>query len=154
PRFAREHFYLPHAMRDPFGNISRVRYDRHTLLPVETEDPVGNRTTAVNDYRLLRPSQVIDPNGNRTAARCDGLGMVTAWAQMGKENQHEADTLEDPTTRLEYDLFNWRINHRPVFVHTFAREQHGTSNPRWQETYIYSDGNGREVMQKVQAEPG
>src|SRR5690606_37491952 len=39
-------------------------------------------------------------------------------------------------------------------VHTFLREKHGASNPRWQETYTYSDGSGSTVMVKNQAEPG
>ncbi|MGK4001461.1 hypothetical protein WMF31_02470 [Sorangium sp. So ce1036] len=39
-------------------------------------------------------------------------------------------------------------------VHARAREQHGAGNPRWLETYVYSDGSGNEVLRKVKAEPG
>jgi hypothetical protein len=31
---------------------------------------------------------------------------------------------------------------------------HGTDNTRWEESYVYTDGSGREVMRKVLAEPG
>ena len=103
---------------------------------------------------MLQPALTTDPNNNRSAVAFDELGMVVATAVMGKTNAGEGDTLADPTTKLEYDLFNWINNGRPNFVHTFAREQHGPSNPRWQESYSYSDGSGREVLKKVQAEPG
>src|SRR5262249_716413 len=63
------------------------------------------------------------------------------------------DTLADPTTRAEYDLLAWQNGIGPVYMHTFAREKHGAANPRWQETYTYSDGSGHVVMRKVQAEP-
>jgi len=61
---------------------------------------------------------------------------------------------DDPTTKLEYDLFSWANIRKPVFTHTFAREQHGAANTRWQESFSYSDGLGREIERKVQAEPG
>src|SRR5205807_9908380 len=83
---------------------------------------------------------------------------------MGKGGQAEGDVLDDgstealptddPTTRLEYHLTEWMVTGRPTYVRTFVREQHGAANPRWQETYSYSDGSGHEVMKKIQAEPG
>lgn len=152
--FARNHFYSPQGSQDPFGNLSRLTYDAYDLLIVRTEDALGNIVTAENDYRVMQPDLVTDPNGNRAAVRFDALGMLVATAVMGKAGQNEGDTLDDPTSRLEYDLFNWVQNKQPVFVHTFAREQHGSANPRWQESRSYSDGVGREVMKKIQAEPG
>ena len=158
PVFAREHFYLPQASADPFGNISRVTHDPHNLLTIQTEDALGNIVSAQNDHRVLQPAQATDPNQNRTAVRFDALGLVAATAVMGKEGETDpekmGDTLVDPTTRLEYELFNWMQTGSPNFVHTFAREQHGPAKPRWQESFSYSDGVGREVMKKIQAEPG
>lgn len=147
-------FYLPVQFIDPFGNTSYVTYDVYALLTTQTEDPLQNVVRAENNYRTMLPEQITDPNKNRSAALFDALGMVTATAVMGKDGQNEGDTLTDPTTRLEYNLFNWVQNQRPNYVHTFAREQHGAANPRWQETYTYSDGSGREAMKKIQAEPG
>jgi RHS repeat-associated protein len=150
----RNPFYLPVAFKDPFGSISRTGYDSYNLLVTETTDALRNQTKAEHDYRVMQTAQVTDPNDNRSAVRFDELGMVVATAVMGKLDGGEGDTLDDPTTTLEYDLFNWVINRQPNFVHTRAREQHGPSNPRWQESYSYSDGSGREVLKKVQAEPG
>ena len=81
-------------------------------------------------------------------------GLLTEQADAWFYKRNVSNLQNDPTTRLEYDLFNWAWNGKPIFVHTFAREQHGAGNPRWQESFTYSDGVGREVMKKIQAEPG
>lgn len=152
---AAEHFLLPTGSRDPFGTVlATATYDAFDLLATSTQDALGNRVEVVNDYRLLGPVQTTDPNGSRTAVEVDELGLVVASAVMGRDGENEGDTLADPTVRLEYDLDNWRLNGEPNYVHTFAREQHGASNPRWQEAYVYSDGHGVVVMTKTQAEPG
>jgi RHS repeat-associated protein len=155
PAFAKANFYLPQGAVDPFGNISNITYDQpYNLLIAQSEDALHNLVRAQNDYRVLQPSLITDPNLNRSAVRFDALGMVIATAVMGKVGANEGDTLDDPTTKLEYDLYNWLQESQPNFVHMFAREMHGAANPRWQESYSYSDGLGREVMRKVQAEPG
>ena len=154
PAFARAHFYLAQGSIDPFGSLTRVTHDRYQLLTTQTEDALGNIVTAHNDYRVMQPDLVTDPNDNRSMVRFDALGLVVATALMGKPGRGEGDTLDDPTTRFEYNLFNWLRNRQPNFVHTFAREQHGASNHRWQESFSYFDGVGREVMKKTQAKPG
>ena len=53
--------------------------------------------------------------------------------------------------KVDYALNRWQTLGLPNWVHVSAREQHGPSNPRWQESYSYSDGSGHEVMKKVQA---
>lgn len=150
----RDPFYQPIAFKDPFGNITRTSYDPYSVLATATTDALGNQTSAVNDYRVMQPAILTDANNNRSAVLFDELRMVVATALMGKINGNEGDTIADPTIRLEYNLFNWVNNGQPNFARTFAREQHGLSNPRWQESYSYSDGSGREVLKKVQAEPG
>lgn len=128
----------------------------HWLLPCRTTDALGNTAQAENDFRVLQPWRMIDPNGNRTELAFDPLGLVVATAVRGKEKNGgwEGDSLDDPTTRMEYELFAWKEQQKPNFVHTFSREQHGPDNPRWQESFLYSDGFGRELQTKVQAEPG
>jgi len=151
-------FYLPVQGIDPFENISTVEYDDHNLLLKQTTDPLSNTISSKNDYRVLQPDKVTGPNGNRSAVAFDTLGMVVKTAIMGKEGEIDpakmGDTLDEPTTRMEYDLFNWMNHKKPNFVHTFAREKHGAANPRWQESYTYSGGLGQEIMTKIQAEPG
>jgi RHS repeat-associated protein len=162
--FAKAHFYLVQAFVDPFGNTSNVQYDNYFLLVTQTQDPLHNTVVAQQHYRIVQPWLVTDANQNRTGVRFDAFGVVVAAAVMGKAGKSEGDVLDlttseasasdDPTTRMEYELFNWTANGLPNFVHTYARQLHGPANPRWQESYSYSDGVGREMMKKIQAEPG
>jgi RHS repeat-associated protein len=153
---ARDLFYLPEKAEDPWENEYSASYDAHLLLVRETRDPVGNTTTTESDYRVLSPRLLTDPNRNQSAVAFDALGMVVRIAVMGKEGTGEGDTLEDPTTRLEYDLHRRlpESKGRAAFVKTLMRERHRDPTTRWQVSYTYSDGSGREVMRKVQAEPG
>ena len=150
----RSNFYNPLGARDVFGNESSVEYDSHTLLVKKVTDAIGNTVSSLNDYRTLSPVQITDPNLNRSAVETDALGLVVKSAVMGKEGDGEGDTLADPTARMEYDLLNWQHNKKPNYVHTFDRERHGAANPRWQESYVYSDGGGSVIMTKAQAEAG
>lgn len=151
---AANHFYLPIGTQDALGKQSLVFYDRYDLLLESTMDAIGNTVSVQNDYRTLSPHSIIDPNKNRSVVETDELKMVIKSVVMGKEGANEGDTLQDPTARIEYDLFNWVNNQKPNYAHTFTREQHGVANLRWQETYVYSDGSGSVIMTKVQAEPG
>jgi RHS repeat-associated protein len=152
--FAPDQFYLPVAFLDRFGNSTAIAYDHHRLAVVQATDPVGNTTAASHDYRVVAPAEVVDPNGNRVQARFDALGLVVATAVMGKPGSTDGDTLADPTTTFDYDLDRFRSTGKPAVAHARAREQHAAANTRWQDSYSYSDGSGREVMKKVQAEPG
>ncbi|OFX84020.1 MAG: hypothetical protein A2W99_03275 [Bacteroidetes bacterium GWF2_33_16] len=154
PSNPKDKFYIPIGVRDVFGNESFTEYDQYNFLVKKTTDAIGNFSTAENDYRTLSPVLFTDPNLNRTAVETDELGLVFKSAVMGKAGAGEGDTLADPTAKMEYDLFNWQNNSKPNYVHMFAREQHGAANPRWQESYVYSDGNGGVIMTKAQAEPG
>jgi RHS repeat-associated protein len=174
--FARQHFLLPQGHVDCFGNVSRIAWE-HDLVAVRSTDPVGNVTSASVNYRVMQPWLLTDANLNRNGVRVDALGMVVATAQMGKalmggadEGDHldlttpEPSAGDDPTTRLEYGLDAYRTwaadaahdpdRPTPVFVHTQARVRHKDAATPWLETYAYSDGLGRLVLTKAQAEPG
>jgi RHS repeat-associated protein len=153
---AAANFYLPRGSRTALGVETIATLDRYQLLVerVSVTQASWNTTSIQNDYRVLAPVSITDPNQNRTAVQFDARGMVVRTAVMGKAGAGEGDTLEDPTTRLEYELFNW-VNHRtPNFVHAFAREQHGDANPRWQESFVYVNGGGNVAQSKTQAAPG
>lgn len=172
--FDPDHFYLPTAHHDPFGAVTEVTYDApHYLAPVRVTDPVGNVMTAQLNYRMMQPWLLTDPNGNRSGVRFDALGMVTATAAMGKAgagsaHDNEGDLLDlstpepspadDPTARLRYDLRVYGTAREPVWVRTEARERHrtdeGGAESRRQESVVYTDGTGRAILTKVQAEPG
>lgn len=200
PVFAKEHFYLPQAFQDPFGQFTRIRYDKYNLLMVETKDSVGNIITVEtkesnrslkveNDYRVMQPRLVYDPNGNRSEVIFDALGMVAGTAVMGKVKEPDGkpkgdsltgfkadiilseiqafidnprgkakNLLKDATTRIIYDVDRFLRCGQPPLAATLAREIHtrdpgGASSPI-QINFTYSDGFGREIQNKIQAESG
>ena len=149
-------FYLPSGRRSPLGVEAITTLDAYHLLPVLstiTQAP-WYRIEGANDYRVLHRWKVTDSHGNRTAVAFDELGMVVRSAVMGRDGAGEGDTLDDPTLAMEYAPFNWRDNGKPTYAKIRAREKHGAANPRWQESYTYSNGHGAIAMVKVQARPG
>ena len=156
PNDPASHFYIPTGAREALGLETIGTLDEYDLLVerIRVVQAPWSETVAVNDYRVLGPTETIDPNQNRAAVEIDELGLVVKSAVMGKAGAGEGDTLENPTTRMEYELFNWMDRHQPNFVHTFAREQHGEPTPRWQESYTYANGSGGVALVKAQAHSG
>jgi hypothetical protein len=94
---------------------------------------------------------IMDANGNRTQVAFDPLGRVTDSWVMGKEGEQVGDDAAHPSTRIEYHL-----DVIPAFVYIEKREEHwyaDPSNQKVQRAYTYSDGLGREILTKKQAEP-
>jgi RHS repeat-associated protein len=144
-------------MQDALGNTASITYDDYTLLPVEVTDPAGMRVTADYDYRVMQAWQVTEPNGNRVQFAFSPLGFVTKTAVMGKVDDlpPQGDTLEHPTTRMEYDFFAYVNNKQPVYVKTIAREYHYYPDEMNNDTIIsvqYSDGFGRVIQSRAQCE--
>lgn len=150
------HFYQPTGARDALGLETQMTIDQYDLLVerVRIVSAAWTEVSSANDYRLLGPVLVTDANKNRAAVEADALGRVVKSALMGKAGAGEGDTLADPTTRVEYEVFNWMNSRKPNRAHTFARERHSAANPRWQESYVYSSGSGGVALTKVQAHPG
>jgi RHS repeat-associated protein len=104
-------FCMPVAYTDPYGAVTRIKYyGDYLLLISETEDASGNRAgAAAISFRTLLPQKVYDINGNFTEVIFDELGLVKAYAVMGKGS--DADSLEglqeytDPEKALTESFF-------------------------------------------------
>ena len=100
----------------------------------------------------------------------DSLDGFTADLADAVMLDHFANPLADPnailgraTTRLIYDAFAYHRtrdlpNPQPTVVYALARETHDSDLPantvsRIQHSFVYSDGFGREIQKKFQAEP-
>ncbi|WP_181234175.1 toxin TcdB middle/C-terminal domain-containing protein [Enhygromyxa salina] len=147
-------FYVATSFIDPFGNTYASTFDSHVLLPVSATDPLGNAVTVQNDYRLLTAWEVTDPNGNRGQVAFDTRGVVVKSAIMGKVGDSDGDTLAEPTSTFEYDLFSFRDSGNPTSNKSRVRVTHGDPNTDWIESYSYFGGAGQTLMVKAQAEPG
>lgn len=145
-------FYQVTETFDHLGNSSKVEYDHHSMFPVKAINALGSETRSDYDYRVLQAVMTTDPNKNQQVVAFDVRGSVMASAIMGKNE--EGDTLDDPTTKMEYELFNWMHHGKPNYSKSMARERHQDSNTPWQTIYTYVNGTGNEIMIKIQAEDG
>lgn len=94
PATAQSRFFVPISYTDPFGSITKVKYDANHLFIYETEDALGNKSIVTTfNYRTLSPTRMQDPNLNFSEVLTDELGLVKAMAVLGKGT--EADYLTD-----------------------------------------------------------
>ncbi|HPS40353.1 MAG TPA: RHS repeat protein, partial [Candidatus Cloacimonadota bacterium] len=145
-------FFVPISYYDAMEQQSVLQWDNEKMLPVKVTDPMGLASALVNNYRLMRPYKITDPNGMNHVFEFNGLGMVTRSIVQGASG--EGDTVDSPTISYSYNLHNWMEHQLPVVAGVSAREVHGSANSRWLTSYTWSDGLGRELQTKVQAEDG
>lgn len=147
------------AELDPLGHETTTAYDAFLLLPIEVTGPTGLSTRATYDYRVLMLHELTEPNGNRSLAFYTPLGLPAGTAIMGKPGESAGDTPESPSVRMSYDFLAFKQRRQPVAVRTIQREYHvgGTDGSlaerdRTIETVEYSDGFGRLIQARTQAE--
>ena len=149
------------AMQDALEHETLITPDAYWLLPVDLKDAVGLTTKAVYNYRTLQPSIVTDPNDNKTNLRFNAIGLVHKLWLISNDNQGGSET--KPELEYSYDLLHFEHTHtakpQPVYVRTIARIYHSNifdpSIPHSDEiieSHEYSDGFGRLIQKRMQAE--
>ncbi|WP_159032298.1 MULTISPECIES: SpvB/TcaC N-terminal domain-containing protein [unclassified Streptomyces] len=166
--------------RDALGNVVTVettddsgatatRIDYRVLQPTWITDPNGNRTQVAFDALGMVTGTAV--MGKAPPAVAEGDSLAGFEADLPDTDTEPDAVVADPaavlggaTTRVMYDLFAYartkdHPNPRPATVHTLARETHA-SEPvpvgglRIRHELSYSDGFGREIQKKSQAEAG
>ncbi len=155
--------------RDSAGNLTLRGNDYRVLQPKLVMDPNRNRTAVAFDTLGMVVGTAV--MGKPEENLGDTLAGFEADLAETVILDHLANPLADPhailqraTTRLVYDLFAYQRTKdqgepQSAVVYTLARETHDADLSPGQQTKIqhgfaYSDGFGREVMSKIQAEPG
>jgi YD repeat-containing protein len=164
--------------RDPLGNEVNADNDYRVLQPKLLTDPNGNRSAVAFDALGMVVGTAVMGKANENNGEGDSLaGFQSDLSPEQIDNffdsshpHHPAITLlGDATSRIIYDLDRFQISREanpgdptqwePVFAATLARETH-VNDPlppdglKIQISFSYSDGFGREIQQKIQAEPG
>jgi RHS repeat-associated protein len=136
----------PHLVYDPNGNGSEVTFD--TLGMVVGTALVGkrgeNKGDSLKDFKADLEQSEIDAFFN------DPKGSIATYL------------LQKSTTRIIYDVTRYdrlKDKDKPVYAVTLARETHASDSVpngglKIQVSFSYSDGFGREIQKKIQAEPG
>ena len=173
-----EYNLLVTRSRDPLGNEVNVDNDYRVLRPQLITDPNGNRyKVAFDALGLVAGTAVMGKAGHNEEEgdSLDGFQPDLASDQIDdffdSNDPHDLapSLLGDATTRIIYDLDRFLRSRaadpdeptqwEPVFAATLTRETH-VNDPlppgglKIQINFSYSDGFGREIQQKIQAEPG
>ncbi|MDN5940460.1 MAG: hypothetical protein L0H94_01140 [Nitrospira sp.] len=144
--------------------------DYRILQPHLMMDPNRNRTAVSFDVLGMVVGTAL--MGKPPPATIEGDSLEDFVPDLPDETvlSHLEEPFTDPhailqraTSRLVYDLFAYSRTQdqqepQPAVVYTLARETHDTVAPgmqtRIQHSFSYSDGFGREIQKKIQAEPG
>lgn len=163
--------------RDASGAITRRAQDYRVLQPALVMDPNRNRSAVAFDTLGMVVGTAVMDKPAPAAVEGDSLNGFRADLTQAEIDQFLANPkgpiaatlLADATTRVVYDLDRFlrtRKAHpndptkwQPACTATLARETHVSDLQAGQPTMIqvslsYSDGFGREIQKKIQAEPG
>jgi RHS repeat-associated protein len=157
--------------RDPAGNLLSAGNDYRVLAPRLVTDPNGNRAAASFDALGLVVGTAVMGKPDPAARQGDLLDGFEPDLPDDVIAAHLADPLSDPhailgraTTRLVYDPFAYSRTQgqdKPAatVVYTLVRETHDADlgageQAQVQHHFAYSDGFGRSIQRKSQAEGG
>jgi len=158
---------------DPTKPLVRHGHDYRVLQPALMMDPNRNRSTVAFDALGMVAGTAVmgKPEDNPVPGDLLAATFHTDLTQAeidqffaNPKGTMAATLLDSATTRIIYDLTGyWREpdpqKKPPAFAATLARETH-TSDPvpagglKIQVSFSYSDGFGREIQKKIQAERG
>jgi RHS repeat-associated protein len=157
---------------DPTQPPARLRQDYRMLQPALVMDP--NRTSSAVAFDALGMVVGTAVMGKPAPAPVEGDSLDSFRADLTQSEIDQvladpkgplaASLVADATTRIVYDLTAYlrepnSAKKSPAVALTLARETHATDRVpagglRIQASLSYSDGFGREIQKKIQAEPG
>ena len=154
---------------DALGNVTTASNDYRLLQARLVTDPNGNRSEAAFDTLGLVVGTAVmgkdgEGKGDSLAGFLADLDEPTLLAHLQDPFADPHGILQQASSRLVYDLFAYqrtRNDAQPqsAAVYTLACETHAADltsgeQTRIQHSFSYSDGFGREIQKKIQAEPG
>ena len=162
--------YDPHDLlvvrtEDALQNSVAANYDYRVLQPQLTSDPNGNRSAAAYDAlgmvvatALMGKAAPAPTEGDLLEGFDPDPPLAALQAFTTDPLAHADSLLGKATARLVYDLERFQRCGQPPFSSSLVRETHFSEAagavPMIQVSFSYSDGFGREIQKKIQAEPG
>jgi RHS repeat-associated protein len=164
------------ATADALNNLVAATNDYRVLAPGVMTDPNGNQTAVSFDtLSLVVATAVMGKQGQNLGDLPSGFSpdltqtQIDAFFTAADPHTVAAPLLGNATTRVVYDVNRFLKSRsaspsdpakwQPAFAATLARETHVSDLGTGQQSNIqinvsYSDGFGREIQKKIQAEPG
>ena len=150
---------------DALGNETSAEIDYRVLAPRLVTGPNGNRAAVLHDTRGMVIATAVmgkdEPGAPVEGDSVFGYRRIVDSAETGLAADVLADPrrfLQDATTFFYYDVFAWQREGAPARFVSLARETHvsdedGTPS-RIGRRVSYSDGFGKVVLVKAEAEDG
>jgi RHS repeat-associated protein len=157
------HHLLVIKSEDTLQNTITALHDYRLLQARQMTDPNGNRSEAAFDaLGLVVATAVRGKSGQDFGDLLEDFDADPTLSDLqsfaANPRDHAATLLGKATTRIVYDLDRFNRCAQPPFASVLARETHffalGGSQAKIQIGFSYSDGFGREIQKKTQAEPG
>ncbi|MGH8572525.1 MAG: SpvB/TcaC N-terminal domain-containing protein, partial [Gammaproteobacteria bacterium] len=158
-----DHRLLVLETLDALGNTVRAQNDYRVLAPRLMADPNGNRSEVAFDaLGMVVATAVKGKLGQNLGDLLEDFDLdpplAVLQAFVADPQGQAASLLGKATTRIVYDLDRYPRSGQPPFAVTLARETHfadpGGALTKIQISFSYSDGFGREIQKKIQAERG
>lgn len=154
-------------VRDALGNTVEALHDYRVLQAKQLTDVNGNRSfTAFDAFGLAVATAVCGKSSETLGDTLDDFdafdadpGLAQLQGFIARPAGLKAALLKGASRRFVYDLDRYRRCGEPPVSVTLVRETH-VSDPlpppglQIQVSFAYSDGFGRELQSKIQAEPG
>ncbi|EKU98243.1 RHS repeat-associated core domain protein [Leptolyngbya sp. PCC 7375] len=155
---------LVERTEDPVQNVVQIANNYRVMQPEKITDPNGNQAeVAFDTLGLVAGTAVMgkgeEPDEGDSLAEFDADLNESQDAFWQDPLGTAAGLLGTATTRIIYDVERYQNTGQPAVAATLARETH-VSDPvpadglKVQVSFLYSDGFGRELQTKIQAEPG
>lgn len=154
------------STRDAICNEVYAENDYRVQQPWRVTDPNGNYTEVAFDVMgMVVGTAIIGKNGEGDTL----ANFKPEWTDQERQDffnvprslnhNYAAGLLKGATTRIVYDLYRYQREGKPIYAATLTRETHVKDLPagtdsKIQVSFSYSDGFGREIQKKIQAEPG
>ncbi len=158
-----DHKLLMVETHDALSNTIRAQNDYRVLAARLMTDPNGNRSEVACDILgMVVATAVKGKLGQNLGDLLEDFDtdpqLATLQAFVTDPRGQAASLLGKATTRIVYDLDRYLRSGQPPFAATLARETHffdpGGSETKIQISFSYSDGFGRGIQKKIQAERG
>ncbi len=166
---------LMESIEDPYGNKVRSKSNYRVLQPYLLTDPNDNRSEVAFDIlgmvvgKALMGKDTGEINGDSLEGFNPDIDAQTIQTIIDHPFENSHEILQQATTCLIYDIWRFYNTSReypgdkkkwqPVVIYTMNRETHvsdlkDNEQTKIQHSFLYSDGFGREIQEKNQAEPG
>jgi RHS repeat-associated protein len=162
-----DHHLLLARTQDALGNTVVAVNDYRVLQPKLVTDPNRNRAAAAFDALGMVTAAAVmgkvdEPDGQPKGDLLEDFDadppLAALQSFMADPRNQAASLLGKATTRAVYDPDRFRRCGQPPFAAMLARETHfqdpGGAQSKIQISFSYSDGFGREIQKKIQAEAG